>query len=205
MIKTTHLSLLALTGLLSGNLNAATVHYMDSNENHASGWGYEKTVLSDNGMNTEGEQMNPINFMMVGSFSGLMAMSFQFLNDSMFMMTNNGSSWSGLSRDGDGQNADFVWSSEDGRDRPNIFSFAFFGSDPEQFKGSFMAMFFNGDTVASVGFGDLFDNPGVGNDDAEAPIATPIPATAWLLGSGLIGMTGIARRRHSRTRSLAAV
>ena len=31
-----------------------------------------------------------------------------------------------------------------------------------------------------------------------AVTSVPVPATAWLFGSGLIGLVGVARRKHTR-------
>jgi hypothetical protein len=41
---------------------------------------------------------------------------------------------------------------------------------------------------ACIGYGDC------GNAPAAAP-AVPVPAAAWLMGSGLVGLAGLARRR----------
>lgn len=64
-----------------------------------------------------------------------------------------------------------------------------------------------GSTGASIQFGFMFGNRVVGNgtithtlglDNFSVTIApVPIPAAAWLFGSGLLGLVGIARRKKA--------
>lgn len=47
--------------------------------------------------------------------------------------------------------------------------------------------------LISYGAGDL-GTPGFGSYDLSLPAAVPLPAAAWLLGSGLLALVGVARR-----------
>jgi hypothetical protein len=49
------------------------------------------------------------------------------------------------------------------------------------------------------GFPGPLDNPGYyERHDIDPPAAVPLPAAVWLLGSGLLGMSAIFRRRRTR-------
>ena len=41
------------------------------------------------------------------------------------------------------------------------------------------------------------DDPVSSATSAQAITSVPLPTAVWLLGSGLIGLAGVARRRHS--------
>jgi hypothetical protein len=44
---------------------------------------------------------------------------------------------------------------------------------------------------------DLGGTKGKYKTTGLAVTSVPVPATAWLFGSGLIGLTGVARRKHA--------
>lgn len=50
-------------------------------------------------------------------------------------------------------------------------------------------------TVTAKGSGSAFRISGL--DVAGQPAVVPVPAAAWLMGSGLVGLAGIARRRRA--------
>lgn len=56
----------------------------------------------------------------------------------------------------------------------------------------------NGSTQLLMGFNDGWYNDngaGLYMNVTEVPSAVPVPAAAWLLGSGLLGLIGVARRK----------
>lgn len=59
-----------------------------------------------------------------------------------------------------------------------------------------------------TGFADMCpdlprnDNPGLGLDNPGLdvmPSAVPVPAAAWLFGSGLLGLAAVAKRKYANT------
>ncbi|HSB95085.1 MAG TPA: VPLPA-CTERM sorting domain-containing protein [Spongiibacteraceae bacterium] len=54
-------------------------------------------------------------------------------------------------------------------------------------------------TLTAKGGGTAFRVSSLGVAAQPAPPAVPVPAAAWLMGSGLVGLAGMARRRNIRS------
>jgi hypothetical protein len=78
-----------------------------------------------------------------------------------------------------------------------------YGTTANNTTGNLVALTVTNQTAVIRGQGGLANtftvgtpNPHNSLSSANAPVTTPIPAAAWLLGSGLMGLVGIRRRQN---------
>jgi hypothetical protein len=76
-------------------------------------------------------------------------------------------------------------------------AFGFLNEDPNnqltEFDG--LSFVYELDHFQGNGFVSFDYNLTLGGTVATTPSAVPVPAAAWLFGSGLLGLVGVARRR----------
>ncbi len=75
-------------------------------------------------------------------------------------------------------------------DNPNIYQY--FGVPAGSICSNAMSLSFLATSIGSTGF--TSGNNTIAGQVVDTPTPTPIPAAAWLLGSGLLGLAGIRRR-----------
>ncbi|RRQ20541.1 VPLPA-CTERM sorting domain-containing protein [Thiohalobacter thiocyanaticus] len=88
-----------------------------------------------------------------------------------------------------------------GDNRTDELNFSLAGTSAELIGSTFAAHVagIEGDHESGFfGGGELQQGNG---DEVAPPEAVPLPAAAWLFGSGLLGMVGVARRKSNSTRS----
>lgn len=95
-----------------------------------------------------------------------------------------------------GGNINFAWTATSGIDVFMVWDLV-----PTATPGSFswVSSDIDGNGIPGLGMIDgPFPNFSANfNFEAPAPSAVPVPAAAWLLGSGLMGLVGVARRRKA--------
>ena len=202
-------ALVLLAALGSISAQAATVaYYLDQSNALPDGVNYLKVTISDSSTNLGDIDLRvdvlTSNFPTPGSNFGMQAFSFNFDNSLSVSSSNitniDPTSWQvSENQNAGGGFGKFEFQLDGtGATRTEVLTFTISGV--------------SGDTINSYALGSTlnpssgeffaahvadFDSAAYGVDSAQFAGSTPVPVPAafWLLGSGLIGLAGVARRR----------
>lgn len=206
MNKASYYSLMTATSLFAVSANAATVSYILTEGDGSVGPGEYVSVMLEDSMSNPGSvdiSVSQLEDISVGENPGIVAFGFNLLNvpgeegkapnPDAVMITGLPDNWTKrydypMSEFG---NFGFVVKGID-YDREETLTFSVAGMTTADFGTGFAASV-QGDPADSNSFMTVTYGNAKPVDGGTPPI--PLPAAAWLMMSGLVGVVGVARRR----------
>jgi len=206
---------------------ASVSFFLDQSNVLPDGTNYLSVMLTENGAGGVDflvQTLSPLNNVAGRNF-GIQYFGFSFLDDAWGSISNLTSGWRVLSGDGwhghgNRQMSEFrkfdVLLQTKGKNRTDELSFTVNGVTLDDFGSSLMAAHVAGfewcrtDERSYSWCGDRFCPTSayfagqMGSLPPPNPSAVPLPAAAWLFGTGLLGLAGIARRRKPSSPLLAS-